>query len=143
MQRPTILNRLITLRARRISPTRPARLVGPSRLLRRDEVRSRHTNRPRDQSPECGVLVAIAAAITQSATSNPFQPPKRWAPGSSRIPVRRSCHDDYRVIQPDIPSSVHFPHVPCGSFAPLIVTAYTSWPRGAKEESKGPEPLAS
>src|ERR1700687_1890886 len=75
MQRPTILNRLITLRARRISPTRPARLVGPSRLLRRDEVRSPHTNRPRDQSPECGVLVAIAAAITQSATSNPFLPP--------------------------------------------------------------------
>src|ERR1700687_3076036 len=105
MQRPTILNRLITLRARRISPTRPARLVGPSRLLRRDEVRSPHTNRPRDQSPECGVLVAIAAAITQSATSNPFQPTET-----------------------------------VGSW---IESAYTSWLRGAKEESKGPKPLAS
>jgi hypothetical protein len=139
MQRPTILNRLITLHARRISPTRPARLVGPSRLLRRDKVRSPHTNGPRDQSPECEVLVAIAVAITQSATSNPFQPPKQWAPGSSRIPVRRSCHDDYCVIQPDIPSSVHFPDVPCGSLAPLISTAFTSWLRGAKEESKGPK----
>jgi len=143
MQRPTILNRLITLHARRISPTRPARLVGPSRLLRRDKVRSPHTNGPRDQSPECEVLVAIAVAITQSATSNPFQPPKQWAPGSSRIPVRRSCHDDYCVIQPDIPSSVHFPDVPCGSLAPLISTAFTSWLRGAKEESKGPKRLAS
>src|SRR6476620_11402125 len=56
MQRPTILNRLITLRARRISPTRPARLVGPSRLLRHDKVRSARTNGPRDQSPECGCL---------------------------------------------------------------------------------------
>jgi len=143
MQRPTILNRPITLRARRISPTRPARLVGPSRLLRRDKVRNPHTSGHRDQSPECGVLVAIAVAITQSAISNPFPPPKRWAPGSSRRPVRRSCHDDYRVIQPDIPSSVHFPDVSCGSLAPLISTAYTSWLLGAKEESKDPESLPS
>ena len=73
----------------------------------------------------------------------PFQPPERWAPGSSRISVRRSCHDDDRVIQPNNPSSVHFPDVPCGSLAPQIDVAYTSWLPGAKEESKGQGPFAS
>jgi hypothetical protein len=62
---------------------------------------------------------------------------------SDRVEYRRYCHDDYGVIQPDIPSGVYFPDVPCGSSAPLISTAYTSWPIGAKEESKGPELLAS
>jgi len=136
MLRPMISNRTIERRARRTSPMRPALLVDPSRLLRGDKVRDPNNDRPRDQSPECGLLVAIAVAITQSAPSNPFQPPKQWAPGSIRIPVTRSCHDDYCVIQPDIPSGVHFPDVPCGSLAPLISTAYTSWLRGAKEESK-------
>jgi hypothetical protein len=62
---------------------------------------------------------------------------------SDRVEYRRYCHDDYGVIQPDIPSSVYFPGVPCGSSAPLISTAYTSWLIGAKEESKDPESLAN
>src|SRR5450631_3152142 len=144
MQRPTISNRPITLRARRISPTRPARLVGPCRLLRRDEVRNPHTNGPRDQSPECGVLVAITVAIMQSANLKPQTLSSHRNDGLlDRVEYRRCCHDDYGVIQPDIPSSVHFPAVPCGSLAPLISTAYTSWLIGAKEESKDPESLAN
>src|SRR6267378_3341131 len=71
MLRPMILNRPIKLRARRTSPTRPALLVGPSLLLRGDKVRDPNIDRPRDPSPECGVLVATAVAITQSAISNP------------------------------------------------------------------------
>jgi hypothetical protein len=62
---------------------------------------------------------------------------------SDRVEYRRYCHDDDGVIQPDIPSSVYFPDVLCGSSAPRIGTAYTSWLIGAKEESKDPESLAS
>src|SRR5450631_3307761 len=134
MRRPTISNRPITLRARRISPTRPARLVGPSRLLRRDEVRNPHTNGPRDQS--------FDRCHHAKRCFKPF--PATETPGSSdRVEYRRYCHDDDGVIQPDIPSSVYFPDIPCGSSAPLISTAYTRWLIGAKEESKGPESLAS
>src|SRR6266853_486621 len=67
MLRPTISNRTIKLRARRTSPTRPALLVGPSRLLRGDKVRDPNVNGPRDQSPECGLLVAFAVFISQRA----------------------------------------------------------------------------
>jgi hypothetical protein len=91
---------------------------------------------------KCGVLAAITVAIMQDATSNPFQPPKRWVP-RIESKYRRYCHDDYGVIQPNIPSSVYFPDIPCGSSAPLISTTYTSWLIGAKEESKDPELLAS
>src|SRR5258708_19846317 len=106
------LNRPIKLRARRTSPTRPALLVGPSRLLRGDKVRDPNIDGPRDPSPECGVLVATAVAITQSAISNPFQPPERWAPGSSRISVKPSFLDNNRFIQPNNPSTFHSQALP-------------------------------
>src|SRR4030081_3671231 len=100
MLRPTISNRTIELRARRTSPTRPALLVGPSRLLRGDKVRGPNINRPRDQSPECGLLVASAVFITQRATSDPFQAPERLPPGSSRMPATRVMRT---AVQPNIP----------------------------------------
>jgi hypothetical protein len=140
MQRPTISNRPITLRARRISPTRPARLVGPSRLLRRDEVRNPRTNGPRDQSFE---MRGACRNHRCHHAKRRFEPFPATAGSSDRVEYRRYCHDDDGVIQPDIPSGVHFPDIPCGSLAPLISAAYTSWPIGAKEESKGPESLAS
>jgi hypothetical protein len=91
---------------------------------------------------KCGVLVAITVAIMQNAASNPFLPPKRWAPRIESNTGAIVMNDD-GVIQPDIPSSVYFPDIPCGSLAPLIRTAYTSWLIGAKEESKDPESLAN
>src|SRR6266436_1891666 len=142
MQRPTISNRPITLRARRISPTRPARLVGPSRLLRRDEVRNPHTNGPRNQSFEMRAACRNHRCHHAKRYFKPF-PATETVGSSDRVEYRRYCHDDDGVIQPDIPSSVYFPDVLCGSSAPLIGTAYTSWLIGAKEESKDPESLAS
>src|SRR5882672_10537116 len=70
---PRISNRTIKLRARRTSPTRPALLVGPSRLLRGEKVRDPNINRPRDQSPECGLLVANAVFITQNVTATRYR----------------------------------------------------------------------
>lgn len=142
MPRPRISNQPLTLRARRISPTRPARLVGPSRLLRRDEVRNPHTNGPRDQSFERRGACRNHRCHHAKRCFKPF-PATETAGSSDRVEYRRYCHDDDGVIQPDIPSSVYFPDIPCGSSAPLISTAYTSWLIGAKEESKGPESLAS
>jgi hypothetical protein len=142
MPRPTILNRPITLRARRISPTRPARLVGPSRLLRRDEVRNPHTNGPRDRSFEMRGACRNHRCHHAKRCFKPF-PATETVGSSDRVEYRRYCHDDDGVIQPDIPSSVYFPDIPCGSLAALIRTAYTSWLIGAKEESKDPESLAN
>src|SRR6266550_1213491 len=101
MLRPTISNRTIKLRARRTSPTRPALLVGPSRLLRGDKVRDPNVNRPRDQSPECGLLVAIAVFITQSATSN--RQSHRAGGRLNQEDSRHTCHEDGCAIQPNIP----------------------------------------
>jgi hypothetical protein len=134
MRRPTISNQPITLRARRISPTRPARLVGPSRLLRRDEVRNPHTSGPRDQSFERRGACRNHRCHHAKRRFKPF--PATGTAGSSDRVEYSYCHDDDGVIQPDIPSSVYFPDIPCGSLAPLVGTAYTCWLIGAKEESQ-------
>src|SRR6266404_5368986 len=139
MLRPTISNRTIKLRARRTSPTRPALLVGPSRLLRGDKVRDSNVNGPRDQSPECGLLVAITVFITQSATSN-----RQGHPDGGRLyRVEYLSHlSRGRLRHPtEHPSSVHIPDAPCGSLAPPIGLSLHFLATGAKEESKAPKPL--
>ena len=88
MLRPMISNRPTALRARRISPTRPALLVGPSRLLRRDEVRDPQIDRPRDQSPECGLLVAITAGALVTMTTFLSDPTMHPATCSGLVATR-------------------------------------------------------
>src|SRR5713226_4245031 len=140
MQRPMISIRTIKFRVRRTSPTRPALLVGPSRLLRGDKVRDPNVNRPRDQSPECGLLVAVAVFITQSATSNPFQaPPARSAPGSSRVSVTRvmrTAAPSNQTTHPAFTSQTSHAVLSAADRRSLYVLATC-----AKEESQGPEPL--
>jgi hypothetical protein len=49
-----------------------------------------------------------------------------------------TCHEDGCAIQPNIPSSVHFPDVLCGSLAPLIGRSLhflATWRKGGKVRS--------
>jgi len=108
-----ISNRLIRLRARRTFPTRPALLVGPSRLLRGEKVQDPSSDGPRNQSPERG-------------RNCRFQHTKRNVGTLRGIPMAtcveantcHACREDGCAIQSSNPSSVYFPNVLCGSLAP-------------------------
>src|SRR5258707_9743931 len=89
MLRPTTSNRTIKLPARRTSPTRPALLVGPSRLLRGDKVQDLNVNRRGDQSRECGADCRNCGLHHAKHNLDPLQVSGRRAPISSRIPVTR------------------------------------------------------
>ena len=70
----------------------------------------------------------------------PF-PGTRTAGASVESNTCHAYHEDGRAIQPNNPSSVHFPAVSCGLWRRLTGVAYTSWLLGVKEESEAPEPL--
>src|SRR6267142_1691615 len=71
---------------------------------------------------------------------SPLKAPGRRAPISSRIPVTRVMRmaaPSNQATQPAFTSQT------CGSLAPPIGIAYTSWLLGVKQESEGPAPLES
>src|ERR1700751_3846821 len=110
MQRPIILDSPTEHRARRIVPTPPALLVGPSRLLRGDGIGD-----PRLGSPLSITLMWVACQNDRfhgdKRTSTP--PPSIYLEGpfQNRISdiVQRSRHDDYGVIRSDNLSCVSLP----------------------------------
>src|SRR6202521_218910 len=111
MLRPTISDSPTTRRARRISPTPPALLVGPSRLLRGDG-----TGDPRLKEVALSITLMWVACQTNrlhDAQAHIDRTPVHLLEGpfQDRILniVRRSRHDDYGVIRSNNLFRVYFP----------------------------------
>jgi hypothetical protein len=92
MPRPTISIQKKARHARRISPTPPARPVGP---FGSSNVSMAAAEKPHDRAPHCGFPVAEPAVITQ--TQHPTLPiSSNGRSRSSRKCLWRSHHDDGR-----------------------------------------------
>jgi len=93
MLRPTISDSQTGHRARRISPTPPALLVGPSWLLRGDDAAGTRPERSRYRSPWCGSPVKPTVSMTQKRTPTGLPRPFIWRAHSMielKTCVRRS-----------------------------------------------------
>jgi hypothetical protein len=135
MLRPTISNSPTGLRARRIFPTPPALLVGPSWLLRGDDVGDPRLDRSAIDHLDVGSLSDNRRNDAKKLIDRSPRP-FIWR-AHSRIEfwtfVRRSRYDDHGVIRSDNLSRVYFPALAGVSFMSPIGTAYTPCLRAAKE----------
>src|ERR1700730_15418222 len=103
MQRPTISNSPTGLRARRIFPRPPALLVGPSWLLRGDDVGDPRLDGSAIDHLDVGRLSKQPSPSRKKRTHRPVSPSIQLEGPFQEFLVRRSRHDDRYPIKQPIP----------------------------------------